>query len=706
MDLHEILARWSSVLWPMIANHLWQVTLFSAAALLAAVSLRQGPARARYVIWLLASAKFALPSMLLLGIVKAMGIDLSGIVGPVSDDALAVPVFYQVMEPIGSAIEASGNNREAGILHNEIYCALTIIWVIGFLLVLGVWIKKQRRFSQALEAGKLILTGREWDCLLRVRGWIGIKREISLVVSPEIFEPGVWRTRRPVVVLPQNISEHLTDAELEAVMMHEMVHIARWDNLASNLQMLLCSLFWFHPLVWLLDRKLLADRERACDERVIELSGASGVYAASLLKVLRFCLGLNTAGVSSAAGSNLKRRIEQIMATSVDKDSARTHRAQAGATVIAVIALLVATGLLSRASVIAQQDNVVRQRPSAPVGGVQGGVPGGVMGGVPGGVMGGVPGGVLGEVAGGVPGGVMVGVPGGVMGGVPGGVMGGVPGGLDPEQEKTFMEQIERTPAISIKINNPDDAPVTITDASVKALKLESGASPDDDTYMIFPYITVVNKTNQKIKGIAWTLSIGDSHVRVFTEYVNLSLEPYGQIVLGEAKGTRRPFYRPVKGDPATMTAKPFGVYFENGERWGKIPPPPPPPPPPDGEAPSVVAPVGPTPDVVPPTPPAGEPPFPPQIVRNPGGGLQDKATRRVMPAYPEIARAARVSGSVVVEVNIDEDGNVISARAISGHPLLKDAAVDAARQWQFEPTKVDGVPVKVIGTLSFNFVP
>src|SRR6185369_11863845 len=52
----------------------------------------------------------------------------------------------------------------------------------------------------------------------------------------------------------------------------------------------------------------------------------------------------------------------------------------------------------------------------------------------------------------------------------------------------------------------------------------------------------------------------------------------------------------------------------------------------------------------------------------------------------------------------VDEDGNVISARAISGHPLLKDAAVAAAREWVFEPTTLSGTAVKVIGTITFNF--
>jgi TonB family protein len=98
------------------------------------------------------------------------------------------------------------------------------------------------------------------------------------------------------------------------------------------------------------------------------------------------------------------------------------------------------------------------------------------------------------------------------------------------------------------------------------------------------------------------------------------------------------------------------------------------------------------------------EKPQPPKIIRKSGGVLQGSATRRVEPAYPPLAKAAQISGSVVVEVTIDEEGNVFSARAISGHPLLKDAAVAAARGWTFSPTRLQEVPVKVIGTITFNF--
>ena len=86
------------------------------------------------------------------------------------------------------------------------------------------------------------------------------------------------------------------------------------------------------------------------------------------------------------------------------------------------------------------------------------------------------------------------------------------------------------------------------------------------------------------------------------------------------------------------------------------------------------------------------------------GSVLQGHATKRVQPDYPVDAKKARLAGSVVVEVTVDEAGRVINARAICGPGLLIGAAVAAAREWVFSPTQLSGVPVKVIGTITFNF--
>ena len=102
-----------------------------------------------------------------------------------------------------------------------------------------------------------------------------------------------------------------------------------------------------------------------------------------------------------------------------------------------------------------------------------------------------------------------------------------------------------------------------------------------------------------------------------------------------------------------------------------------------------------------PPPPPAPTPPRAPIS----GGVLNGKAISLPKPAYPPIARQAHASGTVVVQVTIDENGNVISARAISGHPLLQAVSVGAARGARFSPTKLSGQPVKVTGVITYNFV-
>jgi len=102
-----------------------------------------------------------------------------------------------------------------------------------------------------------------------------------------------------------------------------------------------------------------------------------------------------------------------------------------------------------------------------------------------------------------------------------------------------------------------------------------------------------------------------------------------------------------------------------------------------------------------PPPPPAPTPPRAPIS----GGVLNGKAISLPKPSYPPIARQAHASGTVVVQVTIDENGSVISAHAVSGHPLLQAVAVAAARGARFSPTKLSGQPVKVTGVITYNFV-
>jgi TonB family protein len=107
--------------------------------------------------------------------------------------------------------------------------------------------------------------------------------------------------------------------------------------------------------------------------------------------------------------------------------------------------------------------------------------------------------------------------------------------------------------------------------------------------------------------------------------------------------------------------------------------------------------------DEPPPPPPTPTPPPKRTIIA--GGVLNGKAISKPQPAYPAIAKAARAQGTVVVQILVDESGRVISASAVSGHPLLQQAAVAAARQARFSPTLLSGQPVKVSGVITYNFV-
>jgi len=112
--------------------------------------------------------------------------------------------------------------------------------------------------------------------------------------------------------------------------------------------------------------------------------------------------------------------------------------------------------------------------------------------------------------------------------------------------------------------------------------------------------------------------------------------------------------------------------------------------------------------------PPPTKPPDPPKAETRPADNrkplpvssvvLQGKAIERIVPIYPELPKRIRLQGEVSLEVIISPEGRVESARVVSGHPTLVNSALEAARRWRFEPTLLNGVPVRVTGVITFVF--
>ncbi|HTA22033.1 MAG TPA: energy transducer TonB [Terriglobales bacterium] len=93
-----------------------------------------------------------------------------------------------------------------------------------------------------------------------------------------------------------------------------------------------------------------------------------------------------------------------------------------------------------------------------------------------------------------------------------------------------------------------------------------------------------------------------------------------------------------------------------------------------------------------------------PQRIRVSQGVTQGMIIRKIQPAYPPLARQARIQGPVVLQAEIGKDGSIQNLRLISGHPMLAPAAIEAIKQWKYKPYILNGEPVEVETTITFNF--
>ena len=168
---------------------------------------------------------------------------------------------------------------------------------------------------------------------------------------------------RPVLFWPAGISERLADAQLEAILAHELGHVRRRDNLTAALHMLVEAVFWFHPLVWWIGARLVAERETACDQDVLRLEREPEVYAEGILKVCEYCLAAPLLCVSGVSGADLKKRIQGIMAHGVAHDLGPARRLLLAAAGMAAIAAPIGIGLMNAPAGQAQSQTAPASRP-------------------------------------------------------------------------------------------------------------------------------------------------------------------------------------------------------------------------------------------------------------------------------------------------------------------------------------------------------
>ena len=195
-----------------------------------------------------------------------------------------------------------------------------ILWIVGAALLIGriligygiVWCLRQQ--AQIQHDGPL------FDALQQARRTLDCYPKVEVAISPSISSPMALGILRPIIVFPTDLVEKLSADKLALILMHELAHVRRWDNLTRLLHRLVSAVLFFHPAVWLCGRMLRREAEQACDDLVVCATGHSEAYARGLAHVAERAVHLNP----------LIRRIPTMNAFAAESDLALRIRRTLG----------------------------------------------------------------------------------------------------------------------------------------------------------------------------------------------------------------------------------------------------------------------------------------------------------------------------------------------------------------------------------------
>ena len=327
-------ARFSA--WLLDAAFMSVLLLLSAGMI--CLIWRRGAASARHTVWFLAVAgacclpmvsRLMPPAWQPLWAVRATRDSLNELtltVQLVPGDIEKDPVPAAFAAPVGigqtAAVSPVSSQRITARLQGDWPSYLLWSWLAGFLLAAG-----------ALGAGKLRLRGlraasrcanEEWQTLLNdLRASMKVRRPVELLQSREDRMPMTWGWWRPVILLPDE-AEGWSQERRRVVLLHELAHVKRWDCLTQFIARAACSLYWFNPLVWVAVRRMEVERERACDDLVLQGGCRASLYAEHLLEIARAFRSVSHApAIGMARESGLQGRVTAIVDCSRKRQAPR-----------------------------------------------------------------------------------------------------------------------------------------------------------------------------------------------------------------------------------------------------------------------------------------------------------------------------------------------------------------------------------------------
>ena len=295
------------------------VTLVYGLSILA----RRGPAEVRYILWLTVALRLCWPASLEspVGLIPALDLGRA-----------ASAVDFGPWTVDGATRQSSGGRgavvRAPALAPGAVggdtgavpaVSPLVVAWLAGvgiLTLLFALRWRRAHRFVAACEPNRRRDLARLFDELKRD---LGLRASVELRVSSEpagLQAPAVFGLWRPVVLLPRSVVDGWQLKEIEPVLIHELVHLKRLDLPVNALQCALQAIYFFHPLVWLMNWKIREERELICDDEVVQRCGGRSDYVRSILRVVesQAAPARSAPGISMASRpSSLARRVERLL---------------------------------------------------------------------------------------------------------------------------------------------------------------------------------------------------------------------------------------------------------------------------------------------------------------------------------------------------------------------------------------------------------
>ena len=334
--------------WALI-HSLWQGALIAALLGVILMALRKAPAAWRHVACLI--ALIAMPVFPLLTSARTLdsyptSIESAQAPAPrvaAADKDVVAPPQSQMRSsdaPIQRAPhEASKATQTFGI--ERLFPWLVLAWLLGvFLLSLRV-IGGFVRAHKLVHEGTTTVSREINEAAMRIARRLHVRAHARVLASVRAQVPMVIGMFRPIVLIPASLLSGLTLQQVEAILAHELAHVRRYDYAINVVQTIVETLFFFHPAMWWLSRRLRDEREQACDELAVTLCGGDPIFYSRVLLTVEEWRSERISFAPAATGGNLALRIRKLIG---EEDRKLDVGPRWFAGVVTVVAVLLAGG--------------------------------------------------------------------------------------------------------------------------------------------------------------------------------------------------------------------------------------------------------------------------------------------------------------------------------------------------------------------------